>query len=701
MEQNIDSGAYALAMLLHFHRIPADPEQILHEHGAGGLDRIALLRAAKAYGLKAKAVRIKPGRLPTTVYPLIAEDRQGRFFILGAVQDGVALIQYPGEAPSRIDTKELLRFWDGQAISAATRARLSGEERRFDITWFLPAIHRYRGLFGEVIAASFFLQVFGLVTPLFFQVVVDKVLVHRGLTTLDVLVIGLVAITLFEIVLGGLRSYLFAHTASRIDVELGARLFRHLMALPIAYFESRQVGQTVARVRELENIRNFITGSALTVTIDLFFTIVFFAVMFLYSTTLTLIVLGAIPLYVILSAFVTPVLRRRIEERFQRGAANQSFLVESVSAAETLKSLAVEPRMRERWEQLLAAYASSAFRVVVIGTVGSQGVQLISKLTTALTLWFGAHMVISGELTVGQLIAFNMLAGQTTLPILRLAQLWQDFQQFRISMARLGDVLNAPMEPNPSAGRASLPPVQGAIRFDRVTFRYRPDGPEVLRQVELDAPAGQVLGIVGRSGSGKSTIAKLTQRLYSPESGRVLVDGVDLAMSDPAWLRRQIGVVLQENVLFNRTVRENIALSDPAMEMDEVIAAAKLAGAHEFILELPFGYDTELEERGGNLSGGQRQRIAIARALAVNPRVLIFDEATSALDYESEAAIQENMAEICRGRTVILIAHRLSTLRVADRIVVMDEGRIIEDGNHESLLNAGGLYSRLHGLQAG
>ncbi len=698
----IDSGAYALAMLLQFHRIPADPDHILHEHGAGGrMDRLALLRAAKALGLKAKGVTIKPARLATTVLPVIAEDRDGSFFILGAVNDDVALIQRPGHPPERVSVEQLLDTWTGAAIAATTRAAMAGAERRFDITWFLPAIHRYRGLFGEVLAASFFLQVFGLVTPLFFQVVVDKVLVHRGMTTLDLLVIGLVCITLFEIVLGGMRSYLFAHTASRIDVELGARLFRHLLALPIAYFESRQVGQTVARVRELENIRNFITGSALTVTIDLFFTIVFFAVMFLYSTTLTFIVLAAIPFYVILSVAVTPVLRRRIEERFQRGAANQSFLVESVSAAETLKSLAVEPRMRERWEQLLAAYARAAFRVVVIGTIGSQGVQLISKLTTALTLWFGAHMVIANELTVGQLIAFNMLAGQTTLPILRLSQLWQDFQQFRISMARLGDVLNTPTEPNPTAGRASLPPLAGALRFDRVTFRYRSDGPEVLRQVDLETPAGQIIGIVGRSGSGKSTVAKLMQRLYSPESGRVLVDGVDLAMADPAWLRRQIGVVLQENVLFNRTVRENIALTEPAMPMERVIAAAKLAGAHEFILELPFGYDTELEERGGNLSGGQRQRIAIARALAVNPRVLIFDEATSALDYESEAAIQQNMAEICRGRTVVLIAHRLSTIRTADRIVVMDEGRIVEDGTHASLLQAGGLYARLHALQAG
>jgi len=362
--------------------------------------------------------------------------------------------------------------------------------------------------------------------------------------------------------------------------------------------------------------------------------------------------------------------------------------------------MAVEPQMQRRWEEQLAAYVAASFRSNNLNNISSQSAQLISKVTYAVTLYLGAKLVVQGDLTVGQLVAFNMLAGRVSGPILRLAQLWQDFQQARISVDRLGDILNTATEPAQSSNRASLPPVQGRITFDGVTFRYRPDGPEVPRRVGLDIPPGQTIGIVGPSGSGKSTLAKLVQRMYIPESGRVLVDGVDLAMVDTTWLRRQVGVVLQENVLFNRSVRENIALSDPGMPMERVIAAAKLAGAHGFILELPEGYDTQIEERGGNLSGGQRQRIAIARALVTNPRILIFDEATSALDYESEAVIQRNMRQICQGRTVMIIAHRLAAVRDASRIITVENGEIVEDGTHGELINQGGRYAKLYRMQS-
>ena len=699
----IDTGAFALAMILRFFKLPADPNQIRHEYAPDGgpLDTSAIIRAARSFGLKARSVKAKASRLEKTPLPAVAEARDGSFFILAQIAEDKALVQVPGGRPETISIDEFEGRWSGRLILASRRAQLAGEDRKFDITWFIPAIVRYRRLFGEVMLASLFLQLFGLVTPLFFQVVIDKVLVHRGLTTLDVLVIGLVAITVFDVILGTLRTYVFSHTTSRVDVELGARLFRHLMALPIAYFEARQVGQTVARVRELENIRNFLTSSALTVVLDLLFTFVFLAVMWHFSETLTWIVLAAIPFYVALSIGITPTLRRRIEERFQRGAVNQAFLVESVTGVETLKSMAVEPQMRQRWEEQLAAYVRSSFRTVMLGTIGAQGAQMINKIVTALILWFGATLVIEGDLTVGQLVAFNMLAGQVNQPVLRLAQLWQDFQQFRISLARLGDVLNTPPEPSHAPNRPTLPQLQGGIAFDKVTFRYRSDGPEVLRGVSVEVPPGQVLGIVGRSGSGKSTLTKLIQRLYVPESGRVLVDGVDLAMVDPAWLRRQIGVVLQENVLFNRSVRENIALADPSMPMERVVRAAELAGAHDFVLQLPFGYDTEIGERGTNLSGGQRQRIAIARALITQPRVLIFDEATSALDYESERIIQENMAEICKGRTVVIVAHRLSAVRRADRIITMDKGEIVEDGSHEELMRHDGWYATLFRDQVG
>src|SRR5690348_5461016 len=591
--------------------------------------------------------------------------------------------------------------WDGRLVLITRRAGLSDLSRRFDITWFLGAIHKYRHLLTEILIASFFLQLFALVTPLFFQVVIDKVLVHHSLSTLDVLMIGLVAIALFEGTLGALRTYLFAHTTNRIDVELGARLFRHLLALPLAYFQARRVGDSVARVRELENIRSFLTGSALTLVIDLVFTAVFVAVMLVYSPLLTGIVLGSLPLYVAISGAATPLFRRRLDEKFRRGAENQAFLVESVTGIETLKAMAVEPQMQRRWEEQLAGYVGASFRVLSLGNSASQLVQLVSKVAAAATLYFGARLVIDGGLTVGELVAFNLLAGRVSAPVLRLAQIWQDFHQARLSIARLGDILNTAAEPTYQAGRARLPAIRGDIRFEHVTFRYRVDGQEVLHDIGFDVPAGQTVGIVGPSGSGKSTFAKLVQRLYVPESGRVLIDGMDLAMADPPWLRRQIGVVLQENVLFNRSVRENIALADPAMPMERVIAAARLAGAHEFILELPEGYDTIVGERGSTLSGGQRQRIAIARALIADPRILIFDEATSALDYESERIIQHNMKDIAKGRTVLIIAHRLSTVRATDRIVTLERGRLVEDGTHDALIKTGGRYASLHRLQAG
>jgi subfamily B ATP-binding cassette protein HlyB/CyaB len=586
-------------------------------------------------------------------------------------------------------------------VLIARRASLGELAREFNISWFMQAIGKYRHILSEVLVASFFLQLFALVSPLFFQVVIDKVLVHRGLTTLDVLVIGLVTVSVFESLLGALRTHVFAHTTNRIDVELGARLFRHLMALPIAYFEARRTGDSVARVRELENIRNFLTSSALTLVIDLFFTFVFLAVMFYYSPLLSWIVVGSFPFYIALSAGVTPVFRRRLDEKFNRGAENQAFLVESINGVETLKAMAVEPQMQRRWEEQIAGYVRASFRVLALGNWASQGVQLISKVVTGLTLYYGAYAVIDGKMTVGELVAFNMLAGRVAQPILRIAQIWQDFHQARLSIRRLGDILNAMTEPTFKAGRAAPPPIMGAIAFDHVHFRYRLDGPQVLHDVSLAVPAGQVLGIVGPSGSGKSTLTKLVQRLYLPEGGRVLVDGIDIAMVDVAWLRRQVGVVLQENVLFNRSIRDNIALSDPSLATEHVVAAAKLAGAHEFILELPEGYDTVVGERGASLSGGQRQRIAIARALIVNPRILILDEATSALDYESERIIQDNMRRIAQGRTVLIIAHRLSAVSMADRIITIERGRVVEDGRHEELLRAGGRYATLHRMQGG
>ncbi|MGC5796043.1 type I secretion system permease/ATPase [Sphingomonas sp. NFX23] len=693
-----DSGLTALSLILAFLQIPTDLAQLRHAVGSASPSPTDLVRLARRLGARARVKTIPLSKLAATPLPLIALDRAGEYFVIAGVRDGAALIQPPNGAPEQLSLDELERRWAGEAVLLTTRAE-SGVLGKFDVTWFIPALVKYRGLIGEVLAASLVLQIFALATPLIFQVVIDKVLVHKGVTTLNVLAVALISIITFETLLGGLRAYLFTHTTSRVDVELGAKLYRHLLGLPLSYFESRRVGDSVARVRELDTIREFLTSSSVTLIIDLLFTFIFLAVMWFYSTTLLIIVVAAIALYVLICVLLTPPLRRRIDERFRRGAETQAFLVESISGIQTLKAAAVEPQMQRRWETMLAGYVQTGFRAARLNIWGGQAIQFVNKVTTALILFFGAKLAIEGKMTVGELVAFNMLAGRVSEPVLRLAGLWQQFQEARVGLARLGDILNTPIEAEFSPSRSALPNVQGAVRFDDITFRYRAGAREALRRVSLDVAPGEVLGIVGPSGSGKSTLTKLVQRLYVPESGRVLVDGVDLSLVDPAWLRRQVGVVLQENLLFNRTIRENIALADPSLPAEAVMSAAKMAGAHDFILELPEGYDSLIEERGANLSGGQRQRIAIARALITNPRILILDEATSALDAESEAVIQANMRSIVSGRTVMIIAHRLSAIRAADRIVTMENGEITEEGDHKTLIAAGGRYAQLWNLQ--
>lgn len=696
------SGLWCLSLLLGVHDIVIDPDQLQHQLGKGVVANAeALVRLARRAGARAKLSNFAASDLLNAPLPAIAEMKDGSFVLVGAARDGQMLIQRPNGRPTLINQGEFVAEWSGRLVLISSRLQASASMRAFDVTWFIPSLMRYRQLLGDVLAASFVLQIFALATPLFFQVVIDKVLVHRSLTTLDVLIIGLGAIVLFEAVLGGLRAYLFSHTTSRVDVELGSKLYRHLLRLPLAYFENRRVGDTVARVRELDTIREFLTSSSATLIIDLIFTFVFIVVLLFYSWKLTMIVLVTIIAYAVVSIVITPLLRARVEERFQRAAASQAFLVESVTAVQTLKASAVEPQMERRWEDLLAAYVRAGFRANLLGVWGMQIIQGVNKLSSATILFFGAKLVISGGMSVGELVAFNMLSARVAEPVLRMSQLWQQFQEARVGVDRLGDILNTPPESAAAASRSALPDLRGVVEFDHVTFRYRPGGREVLSDIVLNIEAGEVLGVVGASGSGKSTLAKLMQRLYTPESGRVLVDGVDLSQIDPAWLRRQIGVVLQENILFNRTIRDNIALADPAAPIERVIRAAEQAGAHEFILEQTEGYDSILEERGGNLSGGQRQRIAIARALLTNPRMLIFDEATSALDAESEAVIQRNMDEIARDRTVIIIAHRLSTLRRAGRIVTLERGRIVEEGTHADLLRAGGRYAALWREQMG
>ena len=695
-------AAICLALLARFHGIACDPAAIVREWLPASTRDVglALQRAARRLGLRARRVRSRSSRLPLLPLPALAGTGDGGWLVLARVGDEEVLIQRPAEPPQRISVAEFDALWSGELLLATRRAAIDGVASAFGLRWFWPAFWKYRRILGEVLAASFFLQLFALVSPLFFQVVVDKVLVHRGLTTLDVLVVGLLGVALFDALLGGVRRFLLSHTASRISVDLGARVFEHLMGLAPAWFLARPVGQTVARVREIEGIREFLGGSFLTLSLDLVFSLAFLVVLYLYSPRLAAVVALSLPVYVLISVLVTPALRRRTEERFARGAANQALLVESVTGIETLKSMAVEPLLRRRFEDQLAGYARVSFQAFLLGACATQAVTLVTRVVGALVLWLGARAVIAGELSVGQLVAFNMIASQLNAPVLRLAQLWQQLQQARISVARVGDVLEAPTEPA-CVARTSLPQLTGAVRFEHVAFRYDPRAAEALADLDLDVPAGQMLGLVGRSGSGKSTLARLLQRLYVPERGRVMIDGIDLALVDPAWLRRQIGVVPQESLLFAGSARDNIAFCNPGMPMSQVEQVARLAGAHEFVAALPHGYDTELGERGSRLSGGQRQRVAIARALACDPRILVLDEATSALVHEAEASFTAGLRRISQGRTVFIIAHRLSTVRHADRIVTLDGGRVVEDGNHDTLLAADGFYAAQYRQQAG
>ncbi|MEG1603899.1 MAG: ABC transporter transmembrane domain-containing protein, partial [Cloacibacillus sp.] len=574
--------------------------------------------------------------------------------------------------PLLMSYEDFVKQWEGQIIPLKKRFSVKEAGRKFNISWFLPVILRFKNHLLEVFIASLFLQLFALITPLFTQVIIDKVLVHKGVSTLHILVIGLVLIAVFEMALDVSRTYLFKHTTNRVDVILGMKLFKHLLSLPVPFFENRTVGTTIARVRELETIRSFMTGTALTVVLDLIFTVIFIAVMFFYSPKLTLISLLAFPFFIALSVFVTPIIRARLNVKFACNAESQSYLVETITGIQTVKSLAIEPQLNMKWEGLLSNYVTASFRAGFLSSVSGSAARMIQKLSSLSILFFGATMVMKGEFTVGQLVAFQMLSGRVTEPIIRLATLWQDFQQVSVSIERLGDVLNFPGELDSSPGRSTLGRIKGQVTFDHVSFRYRLDGPPILDDIDMAVAPGTSIGIVGRSGSGKSTLSKLIQRFYVP----------------------------QQNFLFAGSIRDNIAAVDTAASLEQVINAARLAGAHEFILELPDGYDTQVGERGASLSGGQRQRIAIARTLLTDPRILILDEATSALDYESERIIQVNLKKICENRTVFIIAHRLSTVQNADCIITMDKGRIIEKGTHLELLRTEGLYSFLHSQQA-
>ena len=584
--------------------------------------------------------------------------------------------------------------WDGQLW----QVELISQQEKFNLSWFTPAVWKYKGLLTEVLLASFTLQLLGLTTPLITQVVIDKVMVQGSLPTLDVMALALLCVAIFESILGILRLFIFTHTARRLDLSLSAQLFRHLMRLPLAYFESRRVGDTVARVQELEQIRQFLTGTALTVILDSIFAVVYLALMFYYNVPLTFVALAVLPLFATLTIVATPILRNWLNETFNRSADSQSFLVETITGIHSVKAHAAEPVARDRWEGLFARFIRTGFKASTTSNISSNIGDFLTNLSTMLILWFGAKLVIEQKLTIGQLVAFQMLSGRVTGPLLRLVQLWQNLQQVLLSVDRIGDILNVSPEAELGTGLV-LPPLKGQITFEQVFFRYRPNFEAILRGISFSAEPGQFVGIVGRSGSGKSTLSKLLQRLYQIESGRILIDGFDIKSADLASLRQQVSVVLQEDFLFNGSILENITLGSPDITAEQVVEAARLAVAHDFISQLPYGYETNVGERGTALSGGQRQRIALARLFLSQAPILVLDEATSALDSETEQQVLQNLQKISANRTVFLIAHRFAPLKRADLILVLEQGVIAERGTHSQLLQQKGLYWSLYQRQ--
>jgi len=667
----------------------------------GVQDTEDILRLAKKFSIKAGARKPELQELPDVPLPAIATMKTGDWVVIGRNDDQKVLVLRPGEEdPRPTPLDDFAAAWSGELLIFRRRFSWQHFLRQYNLNWFTGAILQYKVFLGEVVVASLFLQLFALITPIFTQVVIDKVIGNQGISTLNVLGTVFIIFAFFQSGMGILRTYLLNHTTNKLDVILGARLFRHLLALPLPYFEQRQVGHTLMRIGALTSIREFLTGSAITVLLDTLFSIVFFAVMFYYSWSLTLLALAALPIYLAQNIIATPIYKHRLDDVWAAEADNNGFMVEAVTGIQTVKALALEPQFNRRWEEFVASYVRATFRSATLNISVSNTSALVQHLSSLSILWFGGHMVMDGRLTLGQLIAFQMLAGQASTPVLELIGKWQSFQQAGLSMERLGDVLNTRPEPV-FATPSDQPPIKGHIRFAGVAFRYDPHGPLILDNIDLDIPAGKKVGIVGRSGSGKSTLTKLVQNFYIPEKGGILIDDRDLRITDTAWLRRQIGTVMQESYLFGGSIRDNIAMANPSADMEEVIKAAQTAGAHEFILELPEGYDTMVGERGTALSGGQRQRVAIARALLTEPVIIIFDEATSALDYESEKIITDNMNSICEGRTAMIIAHRLSTVKDCDMIVVLDHGRIVEKGSHAELIAQQGVYQKLVAQQEG
>ena len=701
----IDTGLACLVAIAKYYNIPADYRQLERAYvlQEGSVDFTTLVRAARELKLKARKYEgLKEEDLDKLVYPVLIKLHSGRSVVITTIREGKIYVMDPAfsQQPVQVDRYKLLMDWTGDAILFTRRYELDKKKSKFGFKWFIPVVSKYMPFLRNILLMSLLLQLLGLAAPFFTQNIIDKVLVHRAADALDILILGMVICTLFQNWMLGLRTYLFVNITSKMDVALSSRLYKNVTALPVSYFQKWQVGDVVSRTGELETLRSFMTGNSLTIILDIVFAVVYFAVMFLYySRMLSLVVVVMIPAFVLLNLIVAPIFKRLINDQFLIGSESRSFLIETITGINTVKSSSVENNFIRRYEEILARFVKASLDVVNLANIANTIATFFFSIFNLVILWVGAYYVMEGDISVGELIAFQMIAGQLISPIMRLINQWREFQQIRVSMERLSDIMDEDTEPTFNPSRTTLPSLRGDIALEKLAFSYTEEGGKVLENINIRIPAGMKVGIVGRSGSGKSTLTKLIQRLYLPDTGRILIDGVDIAQVEPAWLRRQIGVVLQDSKLFSGTVEENIRIACPNATHEEVINAAKLAGAHEFVSQFPHGYDTFVGERGSLLSGGQRQRIAIARALLSNPRILIFDEATSALDYESENIIMNNIEPIAEGRTMLMIAHRLSTVRDCDAIIVIDRGRIIEAGSHDELMKQNGVYAKLHQAQ--
>ena len=676
-------------------------EKVLQDNLRRGLTPNLQLcgQLAASLGLHVMAARV-PSVAGTRLQVPSMLPWQGGFALVIASNERGLKLASPKHGIVTLEPEELAdQFPEGIELLLMERSNATPDQK-FGPGWFWPALKRYRSVLIQVLAASFVVQLFTLANPLLIQVIIDKVISQRSLDTLQVLGIALVVVTILEGVLGSLKTFLFAETTNRIDQRLGAEVIDHLLRLPLGYFDRRPVGELGTRVAELEKIRNFLTGQALTTILDAAFSVIYIAVMVLYSWVLTLIALCVLPIQVGLTVLGAPLFRRQFRAAAEENAKTQSHLVEVLTGIQTVKAQNVEMVSRWRWQEFYSQYIARTFEKTITATALNQTSQVLQKISQLMVLWIGASMVLSGDLTLGQLIAFRIIAGYVTQPLLRLSTIWQNIQELRVSFERLADVIDTPEESDEvDKSKVMLPPLAGDVRFENLSFRFRPGQPEVLKDVNLEIPAGTFVGIVGQSGSGKSTLMKLLPRLYDPGQGRILIDGYDIGKVELYSLRRQIGIVPQDPLLFSGTVSENIALTNPEASSEEIVRAARLANAHDFIMELPSGYSTPVGERGAALSGGQRQRVAIARTLLSNPKLLVMDEATSALDYETERKVCDNLLENLNDQTVFFITHRLSTIRQADMIVMLHQGAVVEVGTHEELMQHRGRYYALYRQQ--